>query len=66
MSKHIVDTNRSRTGTARSAQFAKLDAAEKPAPQTKLLQRQPIFTDQQARAQRFLKLERQDSQRLWP
>lgn len=58
MSKHIIDQKRSTTGTSRAEWFSKIDAAKRPSRQAKLLQRRPQTTNPEARAKRFIEMER--------
>lgn len=60
MSKHIVDKDRNPTGASRTEQFTKVMSADKPSPQSKKLQRQPLYRDPHGRTRWFLKIKLQN------
>lgn len=62
MSKHIIDGGRVRSGTNKLAQYSRIESFERPQPQSKVLQKQPQHTDLQARARRFLDIDRRKGQ----
>ena len=59
MSKHIIDKARVRSSPSKFVQYARIESGERPQPQSKVLQKQTKPTDLQARAKRFLDIERQ-------
>ncbi|MEL7345266.1 MAG: hypothetical protein AAFN59_10465 [Pseudomonadota bacterium] len=58
MSKHILDSTRTRRETARSEQYARIEAADRPSPQSKAVQQRSQSTNTEARARRFVRIER--------
>ncbi len=58
MSKHILDSTRTRRETARSGQYARIEASDRPTPQSKAVQQRSQSTNAEGRARRFLKIER--------
>ncbi|WP_139176591.1 hypothetical protein [Jannaschia faecimaris] len=58
MTKHIVDRTRARSGAAKFQQYVRIDLADKPGAQLKILQKRPRSTDSHARAVRFAEIER--------
>lgn len=58
MSKHIIDHTRVRNGSTKATQYARIEASERPHPQTKALQTQPRVTNSESLTKRFLDLDR--------
>ena len=58
MTKHILERNRDAGSSAKSAQYLRIETAERPHPQSTILQKQPHPTDTQKRAKRFLDIDR--------
>ncbi|CAN0604373.1 unnamed protein product [Ectocarpus sp. 12 AP-2014] len=61
MSKHIIDSTRFRNGSNKSLQYARIETAERRHPHSKALQKQLHQADPNARARRFLEIDRRKS-----
>lgn len=58
MSKHLIDGDRCVQRSARAERFLNIEAGRSPSPQAKRLQRRPLGNDANARARRYLAIER--------
>ncbi len=61
MTKHHLDHKRNAEGSARPAQFMRIETAGRPSDQSRLLQKKRQTTDTAALAKRFLDIERSKS-----
>ena len=58
MAKHILDHSTHQSADNRAAQFARIERAQAPRPQTKALQQRATARDDGARAKAYAKIER--------
>ena len=64
MTKHIIDGKRIPGGPAKARHYTKLDSEARPHPHSIALQRRPLHTGADARARRFLAIERRTEESL--
>lgn len=58
MTKHVIDNTKSHNTPERTREFARIDAEEKPHPQTKSLQRRDRTPDGGSRMKAYTDIER--------
>lgn len=58
MTKHVLDRSKQRDGVRKSQEFARIDGADMPRPQTKKLQKRSRAATEGKRLKAFTKIER--------